>query len=79
MSIRKNIISAVALSGIFFAGHAGVSLAGENRPQLAQTPTAPDYDDMLSPLERALNRHPDLSPEWTWMTECQAALVLKAQ
>ena len=45
---------------------------------LAQTPTAVDYDDMLSPLERASNRHPDLYPEWTWMTEGQAALVLKA-
>ena len=45
---------------------------------LAQTPTAVDYDDMLSPLERALNRHPDLYPEWTWMTQGQAALVLKA-
>ena len=78
MTIRKNIIFAVALSGIFFAGHAGVSLAGENKPQLAQTPTAPDYDDMLSPLERASNRHPELYPEWTWMTEGQAALVLKA-
>ena len=69
MAIRKNIISAVALSGIIFAGHAGVSLAGfghhfrwprrfrgsENKPQIAQTPTAVDYDDMLSPVERALN------------------------
>ena len=45
---------------------------------LAQTPTAVDYDDMLSPVERALNRRPDLYPEWTWMTEGQAALVLKA-
>ena len=33
---------------------------------------------MLSPLERASNRHPELYPEWTWMTEGQAALVLKA-
>ena len=46
---------------------------------LAQTPTVPDYDDMLSPQERALNRRPDLNPEWTWLTEGQAALVLKAQ
>ena len=45
---------------------------------LAQTPTAVDYDDMLSPLKRGLNRHPGASPEWTWMTEGQAALVLKA-
>ena len=29
MTISKNIISAVALSGIFFASHAGVSQAGE--------------------------------------------------
>ena len=33
MTIRKNIISAAALSGIFIGGHAGVSLAGENKPQ----------------------------------------------
>ena len=45
---------------------------------LAQTPAAVDYDDMLSPLERGLNRRPDLYPEWTWMTEGQAARVLKA-
>jgi hypothetical protein len=45
---------------------------------LAQTPTVPDYDDMLSPQERALNRRPDLNPEWTWMTEGQATFVLKA-
>ena len=45
---------------------------------LAQTPTAVDYDDMLSPAERALSRHPDVHPEWTWMTQGQAALVLKA-
>ena len=45
---------------------------------LAQTPTAVDYDDMLSPLERALIRHPDLYPEWTWMTRGQADRVLKA-
>ena len=45
---------------------------------LAQTPTAVDYDDMLSPLERAVNRRPDLYPEWTWMTESQAIRVLKA-
>jgi len=45
---------------------------------LAQTPTVPDYDDMLSPQERALNRRPDLNPEWTWMAEGQANLVLKA-
>ena len=33
---------------------------------------------MLTPQERALNRRPSLDPEWTWMTEGQAALVLKA-
>ena len=45
---------------------------------LAQTPTVPDYDDMLTPQERALNRRPDLNPEWTWMTEGQAVRDLKA-
>jgi len=33
---------------------------------------------MITPQERALNRRPSLDPEWTWMTEGQAALVLKA-
>ena len=33
MTIRKNIISAAALSEIFFAGPPGVALAGENKPQ----------------------------------------------
>ncbi len=35
-------------------------------------------DELLTPLERILNRHPDLHPEWTWMSGNQAAAVLKA-
>ena len=79
MTIRKNIFSLIALSGVFFAGHIEVSLAGETVQQPAQTENATDYDDMLSPLERALNRRPNLEPEWTWMTESQAARILKAR
>ena len=33
---------------------------------------------MLIPQERALNRRPSLDPEWTWMTQGQSGLVLKA-
>jgi hypothetical protein len=45
---------------------------------LAQTPAVADDVDLLTPQEWALNRNSDLYPEWTWMTEGQAALVLKA-
>ena len=34
-------------------------------------------DDFLTPQERALGRHPEINPDWTWMGEDQAALILK--
>jgi len=45
---------------------------------LAQTTVTPEDEDWLTPRERTLARHPDLHPEWTWMSENQAVLVLKA-
>jgi hypothetical protein len=45
-------------------------------PAFAQA--APDPDDMLTPTERGLNRNSDVNPDWTWMTEGQAAKILKA-
>ena len=44
-------------------------------PALAQNTLE---DDFLTPHERALNRHPEINPDWTWMTEDQAALILKS-
>ncbi len=44
---------------------------------LAQTNHLPD-EDVLTPRERILSRQPDLHPDWTWMNEDQAALLLKA-
>ena len=44
---------------------------------LAQTPTIVEETDLLTPTERALSRHPDLNPEWTWMTEGQASQILQ--
>ena len=46
---------------------------------LAETPVVPDDQDLLTPHERVLSRNPHLNPEWTWMTEHQAALFLKAK
>jgi hypothetical protein len=43
---------------------------------LAQTPTVVEDTDLLTPTQRALGRHPDLNPEWTWMREDQAGQVL---
>jgi hypothetical protein len=45
---------------------------------LAQTTVTPEDEDGLTPRERILARHPNLHPEWTWMSENQAVLVLNA-
>jgi hypothetical protein len=44
---------------------------------VAQTIEVED-EDLLTPRERALARHPGLQPEWTWMSENQATALLKA-
>ncbi len=44
---------------------------------LAQTAVTED-DDWLTPRERAVARHPNLDPDWTWMQEDQAILLIKA-
>jgi hypothetical protein len=46
---------------------------------LAETPVVPEDQDLLTPQERVLSRNPHLNPEWTWMTEHQATLLLKAK
>jgi len=46
---------------------------------LAETPVVPEDQDLLTPQERLLSRNPHLNPEWTWMTEHQATLFLKAK
>ena len=76
----NNIISVVRFRVFFFAGHVGVSLADETKQQPAQTLNATDYDDMHeSARAGTLIGRPNLEPEWTWMTEGQAARVLKAR
>ncbi len=45
---------------------------------LAQTPAFDDDEDVLTPRERILARHPHLHPDWTWMSENQAILLLQA-
>ncbi len=45
---------------------------------LAQTTQVAEDEDWLTPRERILARHPGLHPEWTWMSENQVVLVLKA-
>ncbi len=46
---------------------------------LAEPPVVPQDKDLLTPLDRQLSRNPHLYPEWTWMTESQAILLLKAR
>jgi hypothetical protein len=46
---------------------------------LAETPVVPQDEDLLTPQERVLSRKPYLNPEWTWMTERQAILLLKTK
>ncbi len=45
---------------------------------LAQTTQVAEDKDWLTPLERTLARHPNLHPDWTWMLQDQAVLLLKA-
>ncbi len=45
---------------------------------LAQTPAFDDDEDVLTPRERILARQPHLHPDWTWMSENQAILLLQA-
>jgi protein CpxP len=44
---------------------------------LAQTPVVLEDEDLLTPQERNLARNPYLHPEWTWMRESQAIILLK--
>ncbi len=46
---------------------------------LAEPPVVPQDKDLLTPLDRQLSRNPDRYPGWTWMTESQAILLLKAR
>ena len=48
---------------------------------LAQTPVIPhpQDEDLLTPHDRVLSRNPHRDPGWTWMTESQAILLLKAR
>jgi hypothetical protein len=46
---------------------------------LAETPVIPEDQDLLTPHERVLLRNPYLNPKWTWMTENQVTLFLKAK
>jgi hypothetical protein len=45
----------------------------------AETPVVPQDEDLLMPQERLLSRNPHRHPGWTWMTESQAILLLKAK
>ncbi len=45
---------------------------------LAQTTEVSEDEDWLTPQERILGHHPNLHPDWTWMSEDKAILLLKA-
>jgi len=46
---------------------------------LAETPVFQQDEDLLTPQERVLSRNPHRHPGWTWMTESQAIVLLKAK
>jgi hypothetical protein len=46
---------------------------------LAETPVVPQDKDLFTQQERILSRNPHAHPGWTWMTESQAILLLKAK
>jgi hypothetical protein len=45
---------------------------------LAQTPAFDEDEEVLTPRERILARQPHLHPDWTWMSENQAILLVQA-
>ena len=66
---KRSVITLIALSSVplLVAGAA-----------LAQTTGVSDDEDWLTPRERTLAHHPNLYPDWTWISEDQAILLLKA-
>ena len=75
MNLAKKIFVATALTGVWAMAGLGAVQAGDST---AETPVFQQDEDLLTPQERVLSRNPHRHPGWTWMTESQAILLLKA-
>ncbi len=75
MNLGKKILVATALTGVLAMADLGAVQAGDYS---AETPVFQQDEDLLTPEERVLFRSPHRYPGWTWMTESQAILLLKA-
>jgi len=75
MNLAKKIFVATALTGVWAMAGLGAVQAGDSS---AETPVFQQDEDLLTPQDRVLSRNPHRHPGWTWMTESQAILLLKA-
>ena len=75
MNLAKKIFVATALTGVWAMAGLGAVQAGDST---AETPVFQQDEDLLTPHDRVLSRNPQSYPGWTWMTESQAILLLKA-
>ncbi len=75
MNFLKKIVTATALTGV-------LAMAGLGAVQAAdcslETTAFQQDEDLLTPHDRVLCRNPHAYPGWTWMTESQAIILLKA-
>ena len=76
MNFVKKIVAATALTGVLATAGFGAAQAGNCSAEL---PAFQQDEDLLTPHDRALSRNPQRYPGWTWMTESQAILLLKAR
>ncbi len=75
MNFVKKIVAATAFTGIFATVGFGAAQAADCP---AVTPAVQQDEDLLTPEDRVLCRNPHAYPGWTWMTESQATILLKA-
>ncbi len=75
MNFVKKIVAATALTGVLATAGFGTVQAGDCS---AVTPAFQQDEDLLTPHDRVLCRNPHAYPGWTWMTEPQAIVLLKA-
>ena len=76
MNFAKKIVSATAVTCVLAIANLGAVQAGDSS---AETLAFQQDEDLLTPHDRALSRNPQRYPGWTWMTESQAILLLKAR
>jgi hypothetical protein len=75
MNLVMKIVAATILTGALASTGFSAVQAGNCS---AVTPAFQQDEDLLTPEDRILCRNPHLYPGWTWMTERQAIILLKA-